>query len=124
MLAYILSSEAFQIIPASSGSVLFQLFLTQPDLVVLDIPRPAPDERQILRRIRDHSPVPIIVLTAQSDIGIHIRLLTDGADDCMVKPLNARELQARIQALLRRFQFATQPTQRGAPIPARGVGTP
>src|SRR6266567_7356655 len=79
------------------------------DLVILDVMLPGPDGRQVLRRIRMHSRVPVIMLTARGDEADRIAGLEGGADDYLAKPFNARELVARIRAVLRRSSQSALP---------------
>ncbi|MBI2169013.1 MAG: response regulator transcription factor [Actinobacteria bacterium] len=73
-----------------------------PDLVVLDLGLPDVDGRELLRMIRAVSAVPIIVATAVDDETEIVRVLDAGADDYVVKPFSAEQLEARMRALLRR----------------------
>jgi two-component system response regulator CpxR len=79
-------------------------------LVILDIMLPDGDGRQLLRRIRGTSEVPIIMLTARGDDKDRISGLEAGADDYLPKPFNPRELIARMRAVLKR--------RRPAPLPS------
>jgi two-component system response regulator CpxR len=72
------------------------------ELVILDVMLPGRDGRQVLRKIRLHSRVPVIMLTARGDEADRIAGLEGGADDYLAKPFNARELVARMRAVLRR----------------------
>ena len=74
------------------------------DLVVLDVMLPGLDGFEILRRLRAHSKVPVIMLTARGEDVDRIIGLEIGADDYLAKPFNPRELVARIRAILRRAQ--------------------
>ena len=74
------------------------------DLVVLDVMLPGMDGFEVLRRIRAHSNVPILMLTARGDDLDRILGLEIGADDYLPKPFNARELGARVRAILRRVR--------------------
>jgi DNA-binding response OmpR family regulator len=71
-------------------------------IVILDVMLPLLDGRKVLRRIRMHSRVPVIMLTARGDDADRIAGLEAGADDYLPKPFNPRELVARIRAVLRR----------------------
>lgn len=71
-------------------------------LIVLDVMLPGGDGRLALRKIRAQSDVPIIMLTARGDEGDRIAGLEAGADDYLPKPFNARELVARMRAVLKR----------------------
>lgn len=74
----------------------------QPDLVVLDLGLPDLDGRELLRMLRAVSAVPLIVATARDDDAEVVRLLDAGADDYLVKPFTAAQLDARVRAVLRR----------------------
>ena len=73
-----------------------------PDVVVLDLNLPDLDGATVLRRIRAVSAVPVVVATARGAESEMIRLLRAGADDYVVKPYSAEQLEARIAAVLRR----------------------
>jgi DNA-binding response OmpR family regulator len=73
-----------------------------PDLVVLDLGLPDRDGGELLRMLRAVSRVPLIVATARDDEAGIVRLLDAGADDYLVKPFTAAQLDARIRAVLRR----------------------
>ncbi|GAA2716939.1 MULTISPECIES: response regulator transcription factor [Streptomyces] len=72
------------------------------DVVVLDLGLPDLDGAQALKMLRGITDVPVIVATARDDEAEIVRLLTDGADDYLVKPFSAAHLTARITAVLRR----------------------
>ena len=74
------------------------------DVVVLDIMMPEMDGFQALRKIREFSTIPVIMLTARGEVTDRIVGLELGADDYMPKPFEPRELLARIQSILRRSQ--------------------
>jgi DNA-binding response OmpR family regulator len=74
----------------------------RPDLVVLDLGLPDLDGRELLRMLRAVSSVPVIVATARDDDESVVRALDAGADDYVVKPFPAGQLEARIRAVLRR----------------------
>ena len=75
-----------------------------PDVVVLDLGLPDIDGLELLRMLRAVSAVPVIVATARDDEGEIIRTLDAGADDYVVKPYSADQLDARIRAVLRRVR--------------------
>ncbi|WP_111497791.1 response regulator [Marinobacter bohaiensis] len=79
-----------------------------PDVLILDIMLPGDDGFTLCRWVRDHFALPIIMLTASSDEADKVIGLELGADDYIAKPFSARELQARIKALLRRSQLSQQ----------------
>ncbi|TDC51689.1 response regulator transcription factor [Micromonospora sp. KC207] len=74
----------------------------RPDLVVLDLGLPDLNGRELLRMLRAVSAVPVIVATARDDETEIVRVLDAGADDYVVKPFTAAQLDARIRAVLRR----------------------
>jgi two-component system response regulator MprA len=80
-----------------------------PDLVVLDLMLPGIDGLEVCRRLRAGGDVPILILTARDGVNDRVLGLDMGADDYMVKPFDLDELLARIRALLRRLQPASQP---------------
>ena len=71
-------------------------------MVVLDLGLPDLDGREVLRMLRAVSRVPVIVATARDDEDEIVRVLDAGADDYVVKPFGAAQLDARIRAVLRR----------------------
>ncbi|HEX2074454.1 MAG TPA: response regulator transcription factor [Geodermatophilus sp.] len=84
----------------------------RPDLVVLDLGLPDLDGGELLRMLRAVSSVPVIVATARDDDGSVVKALDAGADDYVVKPFSAGQLEARIRAVLRRAAGAE-----GGPAP-------
>ncbi|AMJ61774.1 response regulator [Bosea sp. PAMC 26642] len=107
MVAEYLEQSGYSVRTASGGGPL-DLLLGQDDadLLLLDVHMPGEDGLSIARRIRAGSTVPIILLTAASDIVDKIVGLEIGADDYMTKPFDLRELRARVRALLRRRHLA------------------
>lgn len=82
----------------------------QPNLILLDLMLPGMDGYQVCREIRQHSSVPIIMLSAKGEIFDKVLGLELGADDYIIKPFDAKELVARVKAVLRRFQAAASQT--------------
>ncbi|MFS8204259.1 response regulator transcription factor [Streptomyces sp. CWNU-52B] len=81
----------------------------RPDLVVLDLGLPDLDGIELLRMLRAVSPVPVIIATARDDEAEIVRGLDAGADDYVVKPFTAAQLEARIRAVLRRGAGSREP---------------
>ncbi|HSH70622.1 MAG TPA: response regulator transcription factor [Deferrisomatales bacterium] len=77
------------------------------DVVLLDLMLPGKDGIEVCQKLRDHSDVPIIMLTARGEEADRVLGLEIGADDYMSKPFSARELLARIRAVLRRARGQT-----------------
>jgi DNA-binding response OmpR family regulator len=108
-----LEKAKYQVERVSDGeSAVRRANAASPDLIVLDLNLPDIDGLEVCRRVRAGSQVPIIMLTARDDDVDKIVGLEVGADDYLTKPFNARELVARVKAILRR---ATAP-----PAAARG----
>ena len=98
-----LSSQGFRVIVADSGEEGLRLAEQQrPDIAVLDITMPDMSGLEVMRRLRDRSSMPIILLTAKDHDEDKVRGLEMGADDYLVKPFNPEELSARVRAVLRR----------------------
>jgi two-component system KDP operon response regulator KdpE len=87
---------------ATALAGLRQAVEERPDLVVLDLGLPDLDGRELLRMLRAVSAVPVIVATARDDDESVVQALDAGADDYVVKPFPAGQLEARIRAVLRR----------------------
>lgn len=87
---------------ASALEGLRQVVATAPDVVVLDLGLPDLDGGELLRMLRAVSQVPVIVATARDDDASVVELLNSGADDYIVKPYSAENLEARVRAVLRR----------------------
>ena len=79
----------------------------RPDIVVLDLGLPDVDGEQVLTMLRAVSDVPVVVVTARDDDEAVVRALNSGADDYVVKPFDADQLEARIRAVLRRSGGST-----------------
>ncbi|MPM14340.1 Transcriptional regulatory protein WalR [bioreactor metagenome] len=98
-----LKKAGFQVYTCADGiSALAAFHETKPSLVVLDIMLPGRDGWAVLHDIRMESDTPVIMLTAKGDTGDRVQGLELGADDYISKPFDAKELIARIKAVLRR----------------------
>ncbi|WP_018754963.1 response regulator transcription factor [Paenibacillus terrigena] len=106
-----LINNGFVVHEAASGDVAVQNFIAnRPNIVVLDIMLPDIDGFEVCRRLREIDPAIVVVfLTARGQDLDKIKGLEMGADDYIVKPFNPLELVARIHAILRRMQLASQP---------------
>ena len=87
---------------ASGAAALATAVEWRPEVVVLDLGLPDLDGADVLQMLRSVSEVPVIVATARDDEAEIVRLLDQGADDYVVKPYSAAQLEARIRAVLRR----------------------
>ena len=89
----------------------------QPDLGVFDIKMPQMDGMELLRRVREFSPMPVIFLTSKDDELDEALGLAMGADDYIAKPFSQRLLVARVRAILRRQELAKGVASSAAPEP-------
>jgi two-component system response regulator RegX3 len=113
-LAAALVREGFEPLVAGTAAEGMELFERRsPDLVLLDIMLPDGDGRDVLRRIRETSRTPVVMLTARGEETDRVLGLELGADDYVTKPFSAAELAARLRAVLRRTG--------GAPAPSAGA---
>lgn len=102
-LLYIFKQEGFSVIwVQNGGEALDQAFKESPHCIVLDVGLPDLSGFEVARKIRKESEVPILFLTARNDEVDKIQGFEIGADDYIVKPFSAREVVARIKAILRR----------------------
>jgi DNA-binding response OmpR family regulator len=119
-----LAAGGYEILHAADGVTALQAASRQPDLVILDWMLPKLDGLEVLRRVRQTSAVPVLMLTARAEEADRVVGLEVGADDYLTKPFSMRELLARVHALLRRIehvQAILAADQRGDTAPvARG----
>lgn len=108
-----LEQSGYEVLTAYNGeTALRTIYGEKPDLVVLDLMLPDRDGWDLTRLIRNDkrtATLPIIMLTARVEDSDKIIGLELGADDYITKPFNAREVVARVRALLRRTQFGAEP---------------
>jgi len=103
-----LAYEGFEVGTASDGVAGLEAARTfQPHVVLLDIAMPGPDGFDVCRMLRSQSNTAIIMLTARDDVSDKVTALNLGADDYVAKPFAFDELLARVHAVLRRQQAAT-----------------
>ncbi len=114
-LAEALSREGFETSVAGTAAAALDLAATtRPDLVLLDVMLPDGSGFDVARELRRNSRVPIIMLTARGEEADRVAGLELGADDYVVKPFSARELVARVRAVLRRAAEAGERRPDGA----------
>src|ERR1700686_4314028 len=102
-----LERAGFHVISAGDGGEALRAFRQHhPDLVILDLTLPTIDGLDVARSLRRDGDVPIIMLTARTDETDRVAGLELGADDYVTKPFSAREIVARVRAVLRRAQSA------------------
>ncbi|WP_324716263.1 response regulator transcription factor [Carboxydochorda subterranea] len=114
-----LEAEGFRVVIAGDGLEALGLARSRGvDLVLLDLLLPGLDGREVCRRLRNESDLPIIMLTARGDEVDRVVGLELGADDYITKPFSPREVVARVRAVLRRAHARSQ----GGAAPAPGAG--
>jgi two-component system, OmpR family, KDP operon response regulator KdpE len=100
----LLRSRGYDVEAAETGDDALRLFAARPaDLIVLDLGLPDLEGTEVCRRVRAHSSVPIIVLSARGSEADKVAALDLGADDYVTKPFGPEELLARIRVWLRRL---------------------
>ncbi len=103
VLRVLLQSEQYRVIEAATAArAEMEARSHKPDLLLVDLGLPDGDGVKVIRRIRDWSPVPIIVLSARTMEEQKVAALDAGADDYVTKPFSAPELLARVRSALRR----------------------
>ena len=112
----VLPAEGFEVFEAETGERgLVEAATRKPDVVILDLGLPDVDGAEVIRRLREWSQVPILVLSARTREQDKIAALDAGADDYLVKPFGAGELMARLRVALRhaaaRAGGAAEPTR-------------
>jgi DNA-binding response OmpR family regulator len=96
-----LEHEGFEVEVCGDGASAIERALKGPDLIILDLLLPRIDGLEVCRRVRRHSSVPIIMLTAKDAVPDRITGLDTGANDYLTKPFSIEELLARIRVQLR-----------------------
>jgi two-component system KDP operon response regulator KdpE len=115
----VLPAEGFEVLEAETGERgLIAAATGKPDVVILDLGLPDLDGTDVIRRLREWSQVPILVLSARTREQDKIAALDAGADDYLVKPFGAGELMARLRVALRHGAARAG----GTAEPAFGVG--
>jgi CheY-like chemotaxis protein len=113
LLSYQLRSAGYDVIYLQDGlQALQRVLIEQPDLILLDVIMPHVSGWDVCREVRTCSAVPVIMLTGKDADDDVVTGLRAGADDYVTKPFNMTQLQARIEAVLRRAQ-----TRASVPIP-------
>jgi len=110
LLRLTLEAERYRVIEAENGQMgLHEAAAGNPDGIVLDLGLPDLDGTEVIRRLRDWSKAPVLVLSVRSGEEEKIAALDAGADDYLTKPFAGRELLARLRAILRRTQSSSEP---------------
>ena len=119
-----LLSESYQVETAGDGDTALARALAEPfDLVILDVMLPGRDGFEVCRELRSRgSQVPVLMLTARSQVIDRVVGLKLGADDYLTKPFEMIELLARVEALLRRSSASSAPAAAAMPTGAYTFG--
>lgn len=105
LISLYLVKECFETKIVNDGESALDVFgVFSPNLILLDLMLPGIDGYQVCREIRNHSMVPIIMLSAKGEVFDKVLGLELGADDYIEKPFDSKELVARVKAVLRRFK--------------------
>lgn len=102
MLTGFFRSKGYEVFPAYNGVETLKLAELQPDIILLDINMPKLDGMEVCKKIRDYVSCPILFLTARIEENDKVQGFSVGGDDYIVKPFSLVELEARVQAHLRR----------------------
>lgn len=118
MVGIVLAQEGYEAVFCDAGDRAFEAFVShQPDLILLDFMLPGMNGIEVCTQIREHSDVPVIMLTAKSDTEDVVKGLEAGADDYITKPFKPAELLARVRARLRpREDRSNEPIRVGSLI--------
>ena len=109
LLRLYLEKEGYDTVVMTDGAAALEAFDTaKPDLILLDVMMPRLDGWQVCREIRKKSQCPIIMITAKGELFDRVLGLELGADDYVVKPFEAKEVMARIKAVLRRSGISAE----------------
>lgn len=112
IVASYLRADGFEVVEAADGrSALTAFDRAAPDLVILDVMMPGGDGIEVLRELRRRSDVYVIMLTARAEETDRVIGLSVGADDYVTKPFGAKELVARVKAVLRRRREGLAPAE-------------
>ena len=110
LLRVTLESEGYKVRETDTGQLGLQEVAHQaPDGIILDLGLPDLDGTEVIRRLREWSKVPVLVLSVREAEDDKIAALDAGADDYLTKPFSGRELLARVRAILRRMPAANEP---------------
>lgn len=107
-----METAGYKVFHATNGLTALEMHAEhQPDLIILDWMLPKLDGLEVLRRIRQASATPVMMLTARGEETDRVLGLEFGADDYLTKPFSMRELIARVRAMLRRIKLIEQTLQ-------------
>lgn len=109
LLHIVLEGDGYRVLESESGEQgLSDIALRRPDIVLLDLGLPKIDGLTVLRRLREWSRVPVLVLTVRAGAEEKVAALDAGADDYVTKPFDSPELLARLRAIQRRAPLGSE----------------
>ena len=121
LISMALKSRGYQINTAETGNAaLLEATSHVPDIMILDLGLPDMDGGAIIRKVREWSLMPIIIVSSRSDESDKISALDDGADDYLTTPFSIDELLARIRVAARRLQFMRDDSVGKSPVFTNG----
>jgi two-component system phosphate regulon response regulator OmpR len=124
MVGEYLGARGSDVLQAKDAAALHTVMKDDPpDMILLDVTMPGEDGLSALRTLRMHHQTPVIMLTASAEVIDRIVGLEMGADDYLGKPVDLRELEARIKAALRRQGGVEQPAEQAVPTGMVQFGT-
>jgi len=104
-LSLYLQGEGYDVIRVDNARDGLLQLQARPDILLLDLMLPDSGDKNPCSLMRQHTAIPIIVISSLTEVAERIRSLTDGADDYVCKPFSMQELKARIEAVLRRYSI-------------------
>lgn len=110
LLKLALQSKGYEVFEAASGSLgLSEAAFRKPDVILLDLGLPDMDGLHVLKRLREWTDIPVLVLSVRDQESIKVDALENGADDYVTKPFSTAELTARLAAIQRRRKTKDEP---------------
>lgn len=111
LLRLALESKGYEVFEAGTGSLgLSEAAFRHPDVILLDLGLPDMDGLEVLKRLREWTETPVLVLSVRDQEGTKVAALENGADDYVTKPFSTAELAARLAAIQRRRKTPEEPS--------------
>ncbi|WP_050030774.1 response regulator [Verrucomicrobium sp. BvORR034] len=113
LLRLALESKGYEVFEAGTGSLgLSEAAFRHPDVILLDLGLPDMDGLEVLKRLREWTETPVLVLSVRDQEDTKVAALENGADDYVTKPFSTAELAARLAAIQRRRKTPEEPSLR------------
>ncbi len=120
LLRLALESRGYTVREAENGALgLQEAAFQRPDVILLDLGLPDMDGLEVLKRLREWSSVPVLVLSVRDHETVKVAALENGADDYVTKPFSTAELVARLAVIQRRHQTVESPEIQAGPLTMR-----